>query len=234
MTGDRDVLQLDFGKAILTQYDGAFIGVGVDVPGGAISGTGPFEARFPFGTFGRPQDPTTAPDATGVIGCTTLFGYAGTSRHAWLLDDPRVWAKLPQASKGTWGAFADTGREDITVMVLDGASGSFALRVPHSGAGVSRVLVDVSTPGAEEILLANGSGCELAVKALETVIGDNVLALALAKANSVEGIKAALQVLASGLSALTGPLAPLQALGTALTGAMAALPPIPTTKLRSE
>lgn len=232
--GDRDILALDFGKTILTTYNGAFLGVGIDVPGGDSSGTGQFESRFPYGTFGRPQDPTTAPDATGVIGCTTLFGYSGTSRHAWMLDDPRVWSKLPQASKGTWGAFADTGQAEITVMVLDGTTGSFALRVPHSGAGVSRVLVDVGTPGSEEILLANGGGCELAVKALEAVIGDSILALALAKATSVEGIKAALQVLGAGLSALTGPLAPLQALGTALTAAMGALPPIPTTKLRSE
>lgn len=231
--GDRDILLLDFGKAILTQYDGAFIGVGVDVPGGATSGTGPFEARFPYGTFGRPQDPTTAPDANSVIGCTTLFGYSGTSRHAWLLDDPRVWAKLPQASKGTWGAFADTGREDITVMVLDGTTGSFALRVPHSGAGVSRVLVDVGTPGAEEILLANGGGCELAIKALETVIGDDVLALALTKDVAFAAMKAALQVFATALGTATT-IVQVAAAGVALQGSLAAIPTSTTTKLRSE
>ena len=71
-------------------------------------------------------------------------------------------AKAPEASKGTWGAYADTGNDDIPVMVLDGTTGSFALRVPHSGAGASRVLVDVSSAGSEEILLANGNGCELA------------------------------------------------------------------------
>ena len=77
-------------------------------------------------------------------GATVLWAYNGKQRLAWPLDDPRVWPKLPEASKGTWGAYADTGNDDIPVMVLDGTTGSFALRVPHSGAGVSRVLVDVS------------------------------------------------------------------------------------------
>jgi hypothetical protein len=232
---NRDVLDLDIGQAILTTYDeGGFLGIGIDVPGGETSGTGTFDARFPYGTFGRSRDPDTSDNATVRIGATALFSYSGQQRNAWLLDDPRVTPKLPLASKGTWGAFADTGREDITVMVLDGTTGSFALRVPHSGSGVSRVLVDVETPGAEEILLANGGGCELAVKPLEVVIGNNALALALAKAGSVEGIKAALQALATSFIGLTGPLTPLQAIGTALEEALAAIPSIPTTKLRSE
>jgi len=231
--GDRDVLSLDFGKAVLTTYSGSFLGVGIDVPGGDDSGTGPFEARFPYGTFGRPRDPTPAPDNSSSVGCTVLFGYAGKSRHAWIQDDPRVWPKLPDASLGTWGAFADTGREDITVMVLDGTTGSFALRVPHSGAGVSRVLVDVGTPGAEEILLANGGGCELAVKPLETVIGDDVLALALTKDVAFAAMKTALQVFATALGTATT-IVQVAAAGTALQGALAAIPTSTTTKLRSE
>jgi hypothetical protein len=230
----RDTVEFDIGQTILTTYVDGFLGIGVDVPGGDSSGTSTFDARFPYGTFGRPQDPTVSPDGTTRTGATTLFAYNGQQRHAWPCDDPRVWPKLPEPSKGTWGAFGDTGRADITVMVLDGTTGSFALRVPHVGAGVSRILVDVENAGAEEILLANGGGCELAVKPLETVVGDTALALALAKANSVEGIKAALQALATSLAGLTGPLVPLQAIGTALQGALAAIPPIPTTKLRSE
>jgi hypothetical protein len=229
-----DTIALDLGQAINTTYVDGFLGVGVDVPGGDSAGTGVFGARFPYGTFGRARDRSVSADGTTQTGATTLFGYHGKDRHAWMLDDPRVWPKLPEPTHGTWGAFADTGRDDITVMVLDGTTGSFALRVPHSGAGVSRILVDVETPGAEEILLANGGGCEVVIKSLEAVVGDTALALALAKAAPVEGIKAALQVLATGLSGMTGPLAPLAPLGAALQGAVAALPPIPTTKLRSE
>ena len=230
---NRDLMDFDTGLAILSSYDAdRFMGVGVDVPGGTSAGTGLFEARFPYGTFSRPRDPTVTGAAR--IGAGALWAYNGKQRLAWVQDDPRVTPKLPQASAGTWGAFADTGNNDITTMVLDGTTGSFALRVPHSGSGVSRVLVDVETPGSEQILLANGNGCELAVNSTETVIGNDALALALAKANSVEGIKAALQALATSLSGLTGPLTPLQAIGATLTGAMAALPPIPTTKLRSE
>jgi len=234
MTNDRDAMDFDTGIAVLSTYDGAFLGIGVDVYGGQTSGTENFDAKFPYGTFGRPRDPTSSNDGTVRQGATVLWAYNGKQRLAWPLDDPRVWPKLPEASKGTWGAYADTGNDDIPVMVLDGTTGSFALRVPHSGAGVSRVLVDVSSAGSEEILLANGNGCELAVKSTEVVIGETLAALALAKASSVEGIVTALQAMATSFAGLTGPLAPLQAIGTALQGALAALPPIPTTKLRSE
>lgn len=231
----RDTIAFDVGNAILSTYDdNGFLGIGIDVPGGDQSGTSTFEAFAPYGTFSRPRDPTVATNGGRQFGATTLYGYMGAGRFAWLYDDPRVVPKLPQATKGTWGAYADTGRDDLTVLVLDGTTGSFALRVPHSGAGVSRILVDVEVAGSEEILLANGGGCEVAIKPLEAVVGDNVLALALAKASSVEGIKTALQALATSLSGLTGPLLPLQAIGTTLQGALAALPPIPTTKLRSE
>lgn len=163
---DRDKLDLDAGMSILSVYDAdGYLGIGVDVPGYETAGTSTFEARFPYGTFGRPRDPDVSVDRSARIGATVLFGYAGRDRHAWPLDDPRVWPKLPQLPKGSWGAYADTAREELPVMVLDGATGSFAVRVPHStGGGVaSRVLVDVETPGAEEIVLAHGAGPYLKV-----------------------------------------------------------------------
>lgn len=231
---NRDVLDFDIGQAILTTYDeNGFLGVGIDVPGGEAAGTGTFDARFPYGTFACPRDPTTANDATVRTGATTLFGYSGQQRHAWLLDDPRVTPKLPLASKGTWGAFGDTGREDITVMVLDGTTGSFALRVPHSGSGVSRVLVDVETPGSEEILLANGGGCELAVKPLEVVIGDTIAALALTKDTAFSALKTALQTFAGAIGTATN-IGQVAAAGSVLQGSLAAIPASATTKLRSE
>jgi len=217
--GDRDVLSLDFGKAVLTTYSGSFLGVGIDVPGGDDSGTGPFEARFPYGTFGRPRDPTPAPDNSSSVGCTVLFGYAGKSRHAWIQDDPRVWPKLPDASLGTWGAFADTGREDITVMVLDGTTGSFALRVPHSGAGVSRVLVDVGTPGAEEILLANGGGCEVAIRSNAAYVGDPLTAESVALAPDLISFAGSAATVLTAVAAAINALVP----GTIPPGDIAAL-----------
>lgn len=230
---DRDTLDLDVGQAILTTYADGFMAVGIDVPGGDVSGTSTFDARFPYGMFGRPRDPDVSPDNTTRIGATTLYGYNGQQRNAWVCDDPRVWPKLPQASKGTWGAYADTGRADITVMVLDGTTGSFALRVPHSGDGVSRVLVDIGTPGAEEILLANGGGCELAVKALEVVIGDTLAALALTKDTAFLALKAALQTFAGALSTAAN-IGQVAAAGGVLQGSLAAIPASATTKLRSE
>jgi len=231
----RDVIDFDIGNTILSTYDeNGFLGVGVDVPGGDQSGTSTFSVLAPFGTFSRPRDPSTTPDGIRFGGATALYGYMGSERFAWAYDDVRVTPKLPQASKGSWGAYADTGRSSLTVMVLDGTTGSFALVVPHSTSGATSVFVDVETVGQEEFLVSHGGGCELRVKATEAIVGDTALALALAKANTVDGIIAALQTLATGLSGLTGPLAPLQALGTALQGSLAALPPTPTTKLRSE
>jgi hypothetical protein len=239
MNGDSDAMDFDTGMAIFTSYDaGGFLGIGIDVYGGQVSGTGAFDALFPYGTFGCPRDPDTSNDGTFKKGATALWAYNGKQRFAWLYSDPRVTPKLPLASKGSWGAYADTGREDITVMVLDGTTGSFALRVPHSGAGVSRVLVDVTNAGAEEILLANGGGCELAVKPLEVVIGDALTAMPLAQAPSVQGLAAALNAFAVGLTPIpplvvTTP-AQVAAAAVALASALAVIPPIPTTKLRSE
>lgn len=164
MEYDRDNVQFDLGQAILTTYSAdGFLGIGVDVPGQEQAGTSTFDARFPYGTFSRPRDPDVSTDQTRRIGATTLYGYAGTSRHAWPLDDPRVTPKLPRAPKGSWGAYADTGRAELPVMVLDGQTGSYALRVPHQDGSASRVLVDVETPGAEEIVLAHGAGPQLKI-----------------------------------------------------------------------
>lgn len=230
---DRDIFDLDMAQAILTTYTDGFLGIGVDVPGQEQAGTSTFDARFPYGTFGRPRDPDVSTDQTRRIGATVLYGYAGTSRHAWPLDDPRVMPKLPQAPKGTWGAYADTGRADLPVMVLDGATGSYALRVPHQSGNASRVLVDVEVPGAEEILLAHGDGCEVRVRAFEAIVGDVLLALPIAKANAVSGLISALSVFATALGTATT-VAQVAAAGGALGTALTALPPVPTTKLRSE
>lgn len=157
---DRDNLDIDLGQAILSTYDAdGFLGIGIDVPGYEQSGTGVFDARFPYGTFSRPRDPDVSADQSSRLGAIVQFAFAGRDRHAWVLDDPRVTPKLPQAPKGTWGAYADTGRDEFPVLVLDGTTGSFALRVPHATGGVaSRVLVNVETPGSEEIVLAHGAG----------------------------------------------------------------------------
>lgn len=233
----RDAISFDLGQAILSTYVDGFLGIGVDVPGYETAGTSTFDARFPYGTFSRPRDPDVSADQTSRLGAIVQFGFAGRDRHAWVLDDPRVTPKLPEAPKGTWGAFADTGREELPVLVLDGTTGSFALHVPHStGGGVaSRILVDVETPGAEEIVLAHGAGCEMRVRATEAIVGDPLspLTQALAKAPTVEALIDALATFATALGAAAN-IAQAAAAGTALNAALGALPPVPTTKLRSE
>lgn len=232
---NRNSMDFDTGTVVHTSYDAdGFLSIGVDVYGGTLAGTGTFEAKFPYGTFGCPRDPDVSNDGTVRTGASVLWAYNGKQRLAWPADDPRVTPKLPAAPpKGTWGAFGDTGREQITVMVLDGTTGSFALRVPHSVSGVSRVLVDVETSGAEQILLANGNGCELAVNSTEVVIGDTALALALTKDAAFSALKAALQTFATALGKATTP-AEVAAAGVALQASLLALPPSTTTRLRSE
>jgi hypothetical protein len=206
----RDAISFDLGQAILSTYVDGFLGIGVDVPGYETAGTSTFDARFPYGTFGRPRDPDVSADQTSRLGAIVQFGFAGRDRHAWVLDDPRVTPKLPEAPKGTWGAFADTGREELPVLVLDGTTGSFALHVPHStGGGVaSRVLVDVETPGAEEIVLAHGGGCEVRVRATETIVGDPLTAQNIALApDLIEFVSTASTVLLK-LTAAVNVLAP--------------------------
>lgn len=234
---DRDIADFDQGQCILTTYDeNGFLGIGVDVPGGESAGTSTFAARMPYGTFCRPRDPDVAANGSSRIGARVLYAYFGTDRAAWPLDDPRMANKLPLAPKGSWGAYGDTGRAEVPILVLDGTTGSFALRVPHAPfVGVaSRILVDVENAGAEEIVLAHGGGCEVRVRAAEAIVGDVIAALPLAKAGAVDGIVAALQALAASFIPLVGPLAPLSAIGTTLQTALGALPPIPTTKLRAE
>lgn len=233
---DRDNLDQDIGQCILSVYDAdGYLGIGVDVPGYETAGTSTFEARFPYGTFGRPRDPDVSTDQTSRLGATTLFGFAGRDRHAWPLDDPRVWPKLPQLPKGSAGMYADTARDELPVMVLDGATGSFAVRVPHStGGGVaSRILVDVETPGAEEIVLAHGSGLALRVQQYEVIIGNPLVVKPVAKAEPVVGLISALTAFA--LSTSTAATA-VQIAGYALTllQALQALPNVPTTNLRTE
>ena len=90
---------------------------------------------------------------------------------------PSGLAKAPEASKGTWGAYADTGNDDIPVMVLDGTTGSFALRVPTQARAYLACSWTSRVPDRRKFL-ANGNGCELAVKSTEVVIGETLAALA--------------------------------------------------------
>lgn len=214
----RDNISFDLGQAILSTYDAdGFLGIGVDVPGYETAGTSTFDARSPYGTFGRPRDPDVSADQSSRLGAITLFGFAGRDRHAWVLDDPRITPKLPQAPKGTWGAYADTGRDELPVLVLDGATGSFALRVPHStGGGVaSRVLVDVETPGSEEIVLAHGAGVTSTVTLGPTgvdVTGVSTVTQSVALYPAMQAMASALQAFAGVLANPEAPLAILQLL----------------------
>lgn len=115
----------DIGTALLTEYDDdGFIGVQVDTFGDG--GSAPFELHHPLGTLARPRDP----DADGV-GCPVLFwreGSNGRNVHAWLLDDPRAAAFLPQQKKGgAIAGFSMAGSWDQH----DGDDGTKTIYVPY-------------------------------------------------------------------------------------------------------
>ena len=208
MTNDRDAMDFDTGIAVLSRRMTArSLGIGVDVYGGQTSGTGNFDAKFPYGTFGRPRDPTSSNDGTAPRG----YGSLGLQRQAapcmaarTILEFGQSSPKAPRAR----GAYADTGNDDIPVMVLDGTTARFALRVPHlrcgRGSPRARGRLECRIGGNP---LANGNGCELVVKSTEVVSGQTLAALASQKASSVEGIVTALQTMATSFAGLT-PLAP--------------------------
>lgn len=232
-------IAFDVGQVILTEPDAdGIVHVGVDVPGGEEAGSALFESHHPFGLDGRPRDPDKGADGRTVLGCSVLHGYFGNDRHAWPLGDPRALVKLPVLPKGSTRVWCDTGRPELPAMVLDGDTGSWTLACPHLGGGSSSsIRVDVGAPGAEEIAARVGSKTMLVVRALETVVGGDALARPVAHADTVVGLVTALQAAAAALAAFAippSPLTPLAAIGTALQGALNALPPALASTLRAE
>jgi hypothetical protein len=140
------------------------------------------------------------PDVRGN-GCSVLYGYEGDLGHAWLCADPRYTPKLPATKAGGSTQYCVTLTGAVSYAAFDGDDGSYLLKIPEGRVDVSGVLkVGAGTTQA----VALGPAFDLTVTAL--------------------------RALANSLSGLTGPLAPLQAIGTALTTALSPTPvgPFPT------
>lgn len=91
--------------AEITKLDGADF-VGVQPSGlGERPGLAPFELLHPYGFASRP----VAPDPDGT-GCSMLTAEQGSQGFAWLANDPRIQAKLPNLRAGESIQYGPTGQ----------------------------------------------------------------------------------------------------------------------------
>lgn len=171
---DRDALELDLGRAVLTSYDGAHLlaqfdseGDDADDTGKAGAQTASAEVHSPYGLDGRPRDPDTNSDGTPGKGATAMRAIEGRTQHMWLYGDPRCAALLPTLEKGSSRLYAHQAGDKVTWLRLDGSTGSAKLRVPI-GAGESTVEIDGSTGN---ITITHQAGTKVTVSATTVEIG---------------------------------------------------------------
>lgn len=229
---DRDMLELDLGQAILTSYDGSFLGAQFDSEGDDATdgdGTGgaqtaSAEVHSPFGLDGRPRDPNANSDGTPGVGPTALRAIEGRKQHMFVYGDPRCTNVLPTLEKGSSRLYAHLSGDKVTWLRLDGSTGSAKLRVPI-GAGESTVEVDGSTGN---ITLTHQGGTKVTISATTVEIG-GAGAVAIARYPEVATFAASVAAFASAVVAaaaagtLGAPIAlpavvPLSASAAATTG----------------
>lgn len=87
----NEVLQFDFGTAILSEYDrDGFLGIAIDHYGDDGAGAPPAEAHHPLGFAARPLDPDKSGlKATVIGGATVLHFFEGQRAHCIALQDHR-------------------------------------------------------------------------------------------------------------------------------------------------
>lgn len=113
-------MKLQFGKVLGTTYDAdSFIGVQPGVYGS--KGVTPFELSHTYGFVSRPIDPD--PDGTA---CQLFYAFDNSEGFAWLANDPRVQAKLPEVRPGESFMYGSTG-----AFVRIGADGVISLFTTH-------------------------------------------------------------------------------------------------------
>lgn len=191
-----------------TGYEEGVLDATVDLLGGDAS-CAPGIAYHPFGFVGRPKDPDVDPDSGAILnGPRVLYWYEGSTLHTVLLDDPRRTQKLPELERGGAMMYAD-------------ADGAF---VRYAADGT----LEVRAPAGKPVTVQVGAGAKVKVTDATVAIGDDA-AVPLAKAAWASALAAALSSLASSLAGAAA-LAGVNAAGTALTAALAALPPPATTK----
>lgn len=201
---NRDMLEWDVGKAILSAHEDGFPHAQFDAEGGDEAGAAQCEMLSPFGLDGRPRDPEADADGIPGVGATALRAIEGRTQHILVMGDPRATEALPQLEKGSARLYAHLADNKVTWLRLDGATGNAKLRVPV-GNDESTVEVDGSTG---DITLTHQGGTVVVVKSASVELGAATGGVPLAKASIVEAWAATVE---TRLSSLGKP-------GTALSG----------------
>jgi hypothetical protein len=183
---DRDMLELDLGRAILTSYDGQhllaqFDSEGDDADGDHQGRTASAEVHSPFGLDGRPRDPDTNTDGTSGIGATAMRAIEGRTQHMLVFGDPRCTDALPTLEKGSARLYGHLAGNKVAWVVIDGTTGTLTAHVPI-GAGASEITIDGATG---DITATHQAGTKVAVKADGAYVGDTVGAFNLLLDNGV-------------------------------------------------
>lgn len=200
---NRDMLELDVGKAILTSYEDGFPHAQFDAEGGEDAGAAPCEMLSPFGHDGRPRDPEADTDGVPGVGATAIRAIEGRTQHILVMGDPRATEALPQLEKGSGRVYAHLAENKVAYLTLDGSTGNATLRVPV-GNGESTVTVNASTG---DITLTHQGGTLLVVKSAAVEIGaagGQAVALAPAITTWAANVNSALSSLGQPISALAG------------------------------
>lgn len=181
-----NVLQFDFGTAILSEYDrDGFLGIAIDHYGDDGAGAPPAEAHHPLGFAARPMDPDqSGPKATVTGGATVLHFFEGQRGHAIALQDHRHPA--PRLPKG--GSAQYSPGTPVASAAFD-QSGNYHLTVPSG----TTVLVEIA--GGPSVKLSGTTVQVLAAGAVQ--IGDST-AQPLALGPVLGQLIAALQTFAAG------------------------------------
>lgn len=140
---------LELGICEATQYDvDGFIGIQIDGLGGQDAGTPYEQLSHQYGFLSRPLDPAND------TGCSLFRWSQGRTRHAWLGDDPRISALLPQVKKGGSVQYASDG----SFASFDPETHTWTVYVPYSSSPAKAHLVTVGKDGNGTPIVEMASG----------------------------------------------------------------------------
>lgn len=162
-------MDVDFGTAVLTEYDeDGHLLVQHDAPGvDGKAGVAPAECVLPWGLIARPLDPDKDGSGTPTEGCGLLTWLHGDRRYSTPIGDHRATAKLPKARKGGFGIYGGAGTY-LSFALFDGLDpdgvatpGSLNVSTPYAKSGAKKSHyfgMLVREPGKEAIVLTHGEG----------------------------------------------------------------------------
>jgi hypothetical protein len=154
---------LELGVAVASVYDDdGFLGIQVDTHGDNDAGVPPFQALMPYGLLGRPLDP----ESTGE-GCNVVFWPDGDESHCIALNDPRIAAVAPQATKGSTGLCNARG----AFQLLDYDSETLTIYVPLDDGDRAHVItIGKDDNGADYLGIVQCNGLAVSMLDDELVI----------------------------------------------------------------